>query len=345
MRKINTLVIIESPLQLINANEYIREHKLESSTKYYVISSRDKSNLIQLQRTYKALDIKNNIKIIGVTDIDKSAFTRLNYYFKILKVAKGESKNFIYDKVLVGHIKSNYQLILLNAVKCNKVIYLDDGTSTFYEQEVLKEKKIKSFSSPFKRFFPQILGLNAKIKYNKGILSFYTMYKEVIDENHRYIHYQYNSLNYLKNKYKSKKIDPNIIFFIGTPFYWKNENSSNVVEIFKEINYFFKDKRIIYFPHRYEPKEHLTLAKQFDWIIKKPELPIELALITESCLPKSFAMFTSSAFFSINRLILNGCFYSFELKNLDSLYNSKNIFNIYRKYDQIDNIEVIKLSN
>lgn len=345
MKEINTLVIIESPLQLINANEYIREHSLECSTKYYVISSRDKSNLSQLKRTYEALDIKNNIKIIGVTDIDKSVLTRLKYYFKILKVAKGESKNIIYDRVLVGHIKSNYQLILLNSVKCNKAIYLDDGTSTFYEQEVLKKKKIKSFSSPFKRFFPQILGLNAKIKYNKGVLSFYTMYKEVIDKNHGYIDYQYNCLNYLKNKYRSKKIDPNIIFFIGTPFYWKNDNSSNVAEIFKEINRFFKGKRIIYFPHRYEPEEHLILAKQFNWLIKKPELPIELALITESCLPKNFAMFTSSAFFSINGLIPNGCFYSFELKKLDSLLNSKNIFNIYRKYDGIDNIEVIKLSN
>ncbi|MBQ4913419.1 hypothetical protein J8L85_03155 [Maribacter sp. MMG018] len=340
----NILVIVESPLQLINANEYIREFATDAKIDFYLISSREVNNLDQMNETFKLLKLKGDIVRITVQDINKSKLTRLNFYKKVIGVAwKKDNKQ--YDLVLVGHITSIYQLILANTIDSQvKTIYLDDGTSSFYEQRVLQNQRIKSFSPWYKRIFPALLGLSANIKYYKGGLYFYTMYRELITKEFPHLMYSLNNFNYLKRKYSQKDRDKDVVFFIGTPFYWKSARLNNSKELFRQIAEYYIDKKVIYFPHRYEGREHKDFVMECGWEINETGLPIELSLINSDSLPKEFAMFTSSAFYTIIKLIPFIKFKSFELNNLSDTLNSENTYKLYREYDKIKEIEVIKLS-
>jgi len=225
----NLLVIVESPLQLINANEYIKKYAIDGNIDFYLISSREVNNLNQMNEAFGLLKLKGNVTRITVQDINKSKLTRLNFYRKVITVAK-KKRIKEYDIVLVGHITSIYQMILANTVDAKvKSVYLDDGTSSFHEQRILQKNKIKSFSPWYKRFFPAILGLSANIKYHNGVLHFFTMYKDVITKEFPHLNHSLNSFDYLKKEYQRKNRDMDVVFFIGTPFYWKSANLNNAL--------------------------------------------------------------------------------------------------------------------
>ena len=339
----NLLVIVESPLQLINANEYIKKFAPDSDIDFYLISSREVNNLNQMNKTFGLLKLKGSITRITVQDINKSKLTRLNFYKKVIAVAKKKVVKQ-YDDVLVGHITSIYQMILANTVDTKvKSVYLDDGTSSFHEQRVLQTDKIKSFSPWYKRIFPAILGLSANIKYHNGVLHFFTMYRDVITKDFLHLSYKLNSFDYLKKEYKEKSRDMNVVFFIGTPFYWKLANLNNSKVLFHQIADYYKDKRVVYFPHRYEGKDHKDIVVNCGWEINETGLPIELSLIKAESLPLEFGMFTSSAFYTIVKLIPFIYFKSFELRNLSDTLNNDNTYKLYREYEKIDEIEIVKL--
>ncbi|EAR02770.1 hypothetical protein [Maribacter sp. HTCC2170] len=336
------LVIIESPLQLINSNEYLKAHAVDYEVDYYLISSREVNNLNQIKDTFSTLELCGNVKIISVQDINKSFITRLKFYKKVIHSARSNLKNK-YDLVLVGHIASIYQAIMANSTKGAHCIYLDDGTAAFHEHQVLKKKKIKSFSSIYKRIFPTLVGLNANIKTNNDRISFFTMYRELMENDHPYLEYKYNSFNYLKKEYTKKDIDANTVYFIGTPFYWNSESYNKAEHIFEQVAVSYHDKKVVYFPHRYESQEHKLIVKKHGWQIIEPGIPIELSLMKMSYLPVEFGMFTSSAYYTILKLIPNIQFRSFEISNLKHIFNGHNTYKLYREYDKSENVKIIKL--
>ncbi|MFS4466256.1 hypothetical protein [Maribacter sp. 2210JD10-5] len=339
----NILIIVESPLQLINANEYLKAYEMESLTDFFLVSSREKSNIDQMNKAFESLNLKGDISRITVCDIDKSLITRFKFYWKVIKAARKKSSKR-YDLLLVGHIASIYQAILANSRKNMKTIYLDDGTAAFYEHALLKEKKLKSFSPIHKRIFPILLGLKANIISYQGKIHFFTMYKDLVEEDHDFLSYTLNEFLYLKEEYKKKRIDTDSIYFIGTPFYWNSDSLNNAESIFAQVGEFLKDKNVTYFPHRYESDEHFKLVEKLGWNVVEAKVPIELSLINISCLPNEFGMFTSSAFYTINKLIPYVKFKSFELNNLEDIFNGTNTYKLYRDYDENLNIEVIKLN-
>ena len=336
------LVIVESPLQLINANEYIRKYDLTLDSDYYFISSRGVNNLNQLKKTFEILKLEGNITEISVVDIDNSFLTRILFYMKVIKAAK--KKNTIdYKTVLVGHMRSIYQAIFANTFKNGKCIYLDDGNSSISEQKTLREYKINSFSPWYKRIFPMIFGLSANLKFNNNYLHFFTMYKDVIIEDHKHLKFYYNEFNYLKKEYDKKQTNTEIIYFIGTPFYWQVASYNNFKNDMLKISKIYKNKKVIYFPHRYESQKQLDIIKSLHWKISTVNLPIELSLIKEENLPLEFGMFYSSASYSLSKLIPNLKFRSFEVNNTEYLEDGENIFKLYRAYEENKNIELVKL--
>lgn len=338
------LIIVESPLQLINANEYLKKHAPKCVAEFILISSRDKNNIQQLDNTFKGLRLNGKVKRINVDYIDKGPVTRLKFYYKIIRAAQG-LKNERYNVMLIGHIASIYQAIIANAVgHCPSSIYLDDGTAALHEHRILKKKRIKSFSPLYKRIFPMALGLKANVKYNEnGKMAFFTMYKDVVEDNHPYLQYQVNGFSYLKREYKKKKIRENVVYFIGTPFYWNSPSLNTSKNIFQEVSKSYQKEKVFYFPHRYETQEHLDLAKKCGWKIMETKVPIEISLINIPELPSEFGMFTSTAYYTLNRLIPNIKFKSFELNNLGDIFNGENTFKLYKEYEDYENISLVKL--
>ncbi|TPN87882.1 hypothetical protein [Aquimarina algicola] len=335
------IAIVESPLQLINANEYIKKYALESKTDFYFVSSRGTHNLDQLRSTYKALKLKGKVFEVSVLNIDKSIVTRLSFYLKIIRAARKMPKN--YSLVLVGHMLSIYQNVLANTIKNSECIYLDDGNASVAQIKQLKKEKIKSFSPFSKRIFPLLLGFNVNLRYGKKGLNYFTIYKDLIVENHPYLCFDINDLEYLKSEYGKKEINKNFVYFIGTPFYWNNKSYENFEQDIKKVSEFYQNKKVFYFPHRYESKEQLEIINNLGWKIVKNELPIELLLIELENLPLEFGFFYSSAVDNISKLIPNMNFKSFEIDNTEFLEDGKNIYKLYRSYEKKNMITVIKL--
>ncbi len=335
------IAIIESPLQLINANEYIKKYDLAANADFYFVSSRDVDNINQIRNTYKALKLKGKIFEVSVVDIDKSILTRLKFYVKVLIAAKKIPTN--YSLVLVGHMHSIYQNVLANRVKNSKCIYLDDGNASVALINQLKRRKIKSFSPFSKRIFPLLLGLNPNLKYGDQCLYYFTTYKHLIESNHPYLCFEANQLNYLLGEFRKKSRNQDYIYFIGTPFYWNNRQYENFENDIKRVSNFYNGKKVFYFPHRYEGEEQLKIIKSLGWEIIQNGLPIELSLIDLEYLPQEFGFFYSSAVENICKLIPNLNFRSFKIKNIEFLKNGSNIIKLYNDYEKRSMITVVKI--
>lgn len=335
------IAIVESPLQLINANEYIKKYAIEDNTDFYFISSRGLYNLNQLKNTFKALKLKGKIFEISVVDIDESIVTRIKFYIKVIIAAKKIPSG--YSLILVGHMISIYQNILANSMNGLKHVYLDDGNASVAQINQLKKEKIKSFSPFSKRIFPLLLGFSANLRYDKRCLHYFTIYEDLIPDNHPYLCFDINKLNYLKSEYGKKEINQNYIYFIGTPFYWKNKLYENFENDIKKVSDFYKNKKVFYFPHRYESEKQLSIIKSLGWQIIDNSLPIELLLIQLANLPVEFGFFYTSAVDNISKLIPHMNFRSFEINNTEFLEDGNNIYKLYRSYEKNNTIKVVKL--
>lgn len=335
------IAIIESPLQLINANEYIQKYDLGSNADFYFISSRDVDNINQIRNTYKTLNLKGKVFEVSVVDIDSSYLTRIKFYIKMLNAAKKMPSD--YSLVIVGHIHSIYQNVLANRVKNSKCVYVDDGNASVALINELKTSKVKSFSPLSKRIFPQLLGLNPNVKYSGKFLHYFTIYKHLIEDNHRYLRFEINELNYLASEFSKKEIHQDYVYFIGTPFYWNDKGYENFEDDIRKVSEVYKGKKVFYFPHRYESEEQLNCVKDLGWVIIKKGLPIELSLIDLEYLPVEFGFFFSTAVENISKLIPNLVFRSFKIKNIEFLKNGNNIEKLYCAYKKRNMITVVKI--
>ena len=335
------IAIVESPLQLINANEYIVKYDLAENADFYFVSSRNADNIKQIKNTYNALKLKGNIFETSVVDIDNSFITRIKFYIKIILAAKKMPTD--YSLVLVGHIHSIYQNVLANRVKNAKCVYVDDGNASVALINQLKRNKIKSFSSFSKRLFPSLLGLNPNIKYGEQCLFYFTIYKDLIESNHPYICFEVNELNYLLSEFCKKERNQEYIYFIGTPFYWNDRQYENFENDIKKISNLYKGKKVFYFPHRYESEEQLNIIKDLGWEIIQYGLPIELSLMNLEYLPLEFGFFFSTAVENISKLIKNVSFRSFKIDNIEFLKNGNNILKLYSGYEKRSMITVVKI--
>ncbi|ASV30185.1 hypothetical protein [Maribacter cobaltidurans] len=337
-------VLIESPLQLLNANEYIKKHELEHMCDFYFLSSRDLSNLNQLYSTFSVLNLKGDIEEISVTNIHNSILTRIKYYFKINNAAR-RNRTLNYSLILVGNMRSIYQCILMNSFQSGKSIYLDDGNAAIYNQKMLLSKKLSSFAPFSKRILPLAVGLNANLKYDKGYLHIFSIYDNIIPKGHSYLKFEYCEYTYLNNEFGGKLLNKDLIYFIGTPFYWKKPIYNKFENYLDRVAKYYSNKSVKYFPHRYENNQQLNIIKSKGWEIINTGLPIELSLVSLKELPLEFGMFYSSACFSLYELIPNIKFRSFEIENTENLEEGEDIQNLYERYVENESFEVVNFNS
>ncbi|RKR14775.1 hypothetical protein CLV91_0854 [Maribacter vaceletii] len=337
------LIIVESPLQLINANEYISSLNQKTQCKFYFINCKSESNILQMRKVFKTLKIKGNVIEASKNNALKNFYTRTLYYIKIrtLKIKLNYNEN-MFDLVLMGHILSMYQTVLVNGVTSKKIVILDDGNSAYMEQKRLRKEKIFSFFSPKQVFIAKLTGCNINLNYKQGKLNFYTMYKDLITDKYSYLNFEFNNFNRLRKLLSTKVTNTEKVFFIGSPFNGKIISRDYFNKNIEKITKHYLNKQIVYFPHRYEDKEQLEVIKQFGWEITNFNLPIEIALVEMKFLPLEFAFFYSTAFVSISKLVDKN-FTSFEIDSSELMLQYDLITGLYQEYVSNERINKINL--
>ncbi|WP_151949785.1 hypothetical protein [Aliarcobacter butzleri] len=307
------LIIIGSPLQLINAMEAVHFFKLENVILVIAFNGL-LSNNIQIEEQI------NRFKCEEVVKIYPSSVSKFLQYLKLIKYLQ----RYKYEKLFIGEFGSAFRIILANINK-EKVFLLDDGTATIVDYEKsIKINKINRYSFKELRFL--IFGLKIRVKDKINFFTYYNLEKlpdsEVIK----------NNLEYMKKDFIQNSIDyDDTIFFFGQPseiFLDKQELELNLYKIVNK----FSEKKILYIPHRAQTKDEINNIRLMNKNIKILEInkPVEKYFLNNGIYPKHVISYVSTALTTTKILfpecnanyikIKNPNFDLIDMKYLDYLY-------------------------
>ena len=298
------ILIVESPLQLINAIEAISFFKI-LDYKIYIRYSNVVSNDKQINKLLTILSVDNvKIKTFVISggrkklvDIVKIIF----YWFLLGLKLKGVQKLF------VGNYDSPFLKGITRLTKRNNIILLDDGAKTIELQN--------NFSDHYS-------------------LDLFTMYDI---NNYSGQNIFINSFDYLRNKFDFvNTINQNSILFIGS----KLVESGIVTEeyylsLIDKISLSYSNFNIIYIPHRGENSPKLEQISKIENIsLTSLDYPVEFYGIYEKKLPNKIISFYSTALLSMKKLYPNleiiSC--KFDYSSCEIVEELNELYDYYSKY-------------
>jgi hypothetical protein len=297
------LFFIESPLQLLNAYEAINSFNI---TKYKIVIrlSGEKLNDIQIKNIINHLDIKN-VTYISINTKNRTIFD----YIKIMM----STVRYLFtnvDNVFIGNYDSRFLNLIMKQFNRKKIILLDDGSKTISIQNKFVEKN----------------------KY----YDMFTMYDiEPILNQHIYK----NDYNSIRSLCQSREKNNQDILFLGMKL---SEigiiTEEYYLKLISKISRYYKDKNIIYIPHRGESNSKISLVKNYkNIVIKYIEYPVELYGLYEDTIPGKVVSFYSTALLTIKNI------YKIEAECLNFNYSKSmykdDIDSIYNYY--IDYLKVL----
>lgn len=292
------LIIIHSPLQVINAYEFIKINNL-SNNNYEILflstndTQNDKTISSLIQDMLKPDYIFKQIFLKNLRSIKK-----LNEFISLIK---NQNKNFEY--VVFGNINSLTIRYIINRLD-KKNILMDDGTSTLNFDYYKKNKYlIDEKTSIYLKIKYIILNKIFKLDYNLPKVEYFFTYFYKMN-NYKI---QKNSLKYFKKKYISKHFKKNnITYFLGQPLY--NDGPISLDEYKKiiiKIKHHFTKEKLIYILHRHENKEIFKFLNNNNIQYISINEPFEIFLIKNKILPKNITSVSSTALVTCNLLFNN----------------------------------------
>jgi len=324
------LYIINTPFQLICAQEAVVEFKEKRNTVVILFATEERNNQ-QIKNILNKKIWSGIIYISGSRNI-------LRRYYNIAKYVRKNTKVFL--NIFVGEYRMEVMHVFLTNINYAKAWVLDDGTATIRVQNQIFNCNdgIKlSWRFPFlKKLIFKILGCNLCLSQN--VLNLYTIFdlkpigSQVIIQ---------NELKNLQVTFNKKEDDH--VYFIGGNFVEAGEVSlHNYKKLLKYVNNYYPDKIICYFPHRRECRIKLdSLINDFGWRVMMIDEPIEM-YITKHALPGELAGFISTALFSIRQLTSNNTLKVTLFRMPENVYenNKSNIDYLYefasKIFDTID---------
>lgn len=262
------ILLVESPLQLINAYEAINSFKLENYI-IYIRYSKEKRNDDQIDELIKILNIKpSNIIKIFLSSKNKNFldYLKIVFYFFHFRFCR-------INRLFIGNLESNFLSIIYKYVPIDKVIVMDDGSKTIALQE-------KFNNTNFYNLFTI---------YDLKKIGSQKIYK--------------NNYNRVKSLIKNICNRTDYVLFIGSNMCEMGIISQeNYLSLINKI-YKYYNKSIVYIPHRKENEDKLNkIANNKNIIIKKLNYPIELYGIYEKELPSLIASFYSTALLTMKNI-------------------------------------------
>ena len=277
MKEIKNLLIVNSPLILLNALEAISYFKLKNIL-IVAIYNRSINNEKQIETILEKLNVE---EIIRVHFGNSSKFTK---YIELIK----ELQKNEYNNVFTGEIEDNFRIIISN-IKKERLFFIDEGLDTVLDYE---NKFKKNLVNNYKLREIRYLFKGFKIKLRDSI-SFFTYYDFSPIGNGIVVE---NKLENLKSNFINNNENyNNVLFFFGQP---KNifNNEDDIYKVIGEVINKNKNKRIIYFPHREEGELSKTIKSIYNnVVIMDIKQPIEKYFIENGIYPKHVISYASTA--------------------------------------------------
>jgi hypothetical protein len=308
-----TLIVIESPLQLLSAYEAIKHYRFSSGV-LLVRLSNDIRNDEQISFLLSYLDF-NGFSILklsinsGRKKLQDLLMLSLSYFF--LPFSK-----IYFNNIIVGSFKSGFMSLLYKLFPIdNSYIIVDDGTSMI---DLYK----------YKRFY------NARVFTN------------FIEDNLSIVtNIEKNSFEYTKSLIESSENDVyKEVVFIGSGI---SEigivSEEHYLDMVSRIclEYTAQGLKVKYIPHRAECKNKLERISTIGNLeVYSINYPIELIGVIDGILPTLVASFYSTALITMKGIYsCDAIAYHFNYQNSECAAEIDGVYNFMRKYIKVEDLQ------
>ncbi|MBT5399003.1 hypothetical protein HOL24_00515 [bacterium] len=324
------LFIVSNALQLINSIEASNYFKCENNILLIIHNpyDLDDKNSAQMDRLIKYNDWEAVLKYNAGKHKERSYFS----YIGLLR----ELKKNDYDYIFFGRPEKMFHCISLYLQK-NKIIYLDEGTSTinYYYNFFALNKKTKLDLKQKILLWPLRLGIQSD-NISTGLFTYFDL-KPLSN-----LSIERNNLSWFRKIYFSNFKSDNSVYFLGDYGFGEEDED----EYDNNLSHFIQmqTRRVIYVPHRYgKTRKYLDeILKKNDVKVLKIGIPIEIYFLVNKMEPYMVAGSLSSAFFTLSLLCSKTKFQALYI-NLDK----KNPKMEQKKYKELARVgvEVINMKN
>ncbi len=342
------LIIIHSPLQVLNAYEFIKSNNVDDDFYDIIFVSTNNNQHDEMIRIYIKQYLKKDFYL---ENFKINNFTSLKNF--TLKMKNISNKFQSYNYLLFGNINSLIIRYFVNYIKIKKIL-IDDGTSTLnynlyrkYYYKIYDKTKIHSFIKYI--FVYLFFRLDFRIpKVDYIFTYFYKIKKNKILR---------NELIHLRNKFDFNNIqNSQSIFFLGQPIYYNNPFSlNNYIKVLYYLkNNLFQNEDFIYVSHRNENKKNnkvIKFLKENNIKHLKLNEMFELYLQSNKIIPKALISACSTAMITCQKILQNYDFKIYIVKiEKDNKFNFDFQFKAFKNIengliDHLDNKIILNFSN
>lgn len=294
----NSISLVESPLQLLNA--YEAESYFKSQTNLYLVRlSNDIVNDEQILGLLEFLLLREKSTIFTINSKKKGFIDLFKIFFLKFYITYISKK---FETLFIGNIESGLFSFLINKIKKEKIILLDDGAKSITIQKNFSDNYNYDFFS-----FYDLVPLKNQAIYKNSFKRLQEMMVETTSESTTLI---------LGSKLSEMSI-------IEEKYY---------LYLIKKISHYFQDETLIYIPHREEDKNKLEkiACEMKSIIIKHIDYPVEFYPINENKKVKKVVSFYSTALYTMSK-IYNCEAIAFKF-NYEMSEHKNNIDEVYRYY-------------
>lgn len=264
-------------------------------------------------------------------------------WLKLIKKLKKEKYKYLFTRAFP--IASYF----VNNLTYEKLYILDDGAATIaiakdYKNTGNLTKRFSLFKGKnkigFKYDLVQKIYASNKIKIDENVtdVNFFTFYDLPNYEKDEYVQNNFTWLHSLKND--SKKESNNKIYLIGTAVVdSKILLFEDYFTTLKRISEFYKDKEIVYVPHKREDNKELKiLEKELSFKIRRNKFNIELDFLLNNEYPTHITGTISTALITLKDIYKESVIDFFNFDNTKIIENKKKeIIDVYKYQEKYIN--------
>ena len=330
---VKIIAYIESPLQALNAIEYVNRFGSHADSVFLLRKGVEEKNYKQIIGVLELFDYQNT-RVIDLEGTFTSLYKGKNAVLEVLKEFLGD-KSLIF---VLGEYRSLPGRFIANYLPFKEVVIVDDGNATF---EINRTKFEFDLNSLIKNFLFSFKGIKTSLNHPLTFFTIYNLESRLNIEDKVIC----NDYSYCKSLLLGEKPD-NRVFIIGSPLRMArvvDDDISLTIKLIEKCKKRFLNFELIYFAHRREEQEKLDEIKKTGVSVVQFEYPLELYPFVCGSVPKHIVGFVSSLFDNIPLIFGGGTkITSFVIPRRLISLEQKNIYKeIYCDYMASENIDVV----
>jgi len=328
MERMPNLFLVSSPFQLLSAVEaknYFND-PVNHLVIFYSLSRRNNS---QMNKLLRLTDWDHIIQS------ESTYSTKLLYIKQLLLLKIIQVRRPFYDKIFIGHFRSEIFTLFVRNLPHNEEYLLDDGTATIEIQNNL----LRNYNEKHR---PNYLWMRT------ALLKFLILKHKPLDKIHLFTCFDLEARSnqvIIKNDFSAlKRLSPadiekeaDKIYFIGGDYVEKKYFSQRYyIETLKKIRKYYKNKQLIYIPHRGE--DHINILKiggLDGFVVERFDNIVEVEFVLRNVYPRTVASFTSTALYTLQIIFPHAQVESFYVPpmEINPIFQSKieQHYNFYKK--------------